>query len=66
MFDEKKFMEKIYKVNAGSYEMNTKEMKAMFNASADTFDIMYNAFRYGFLKGQRCERKQQKIKQANG
>ncbi|MCQ5129113.1 hypothetical protein NE562_05530 [Butyricicoccus faecihominis] len=58
MFDEKKFIEKVRAVDLGAYWPNIERQRALMNAAgADTYGLMLDAMRLGFLKGQRAEHK---------
>ncbi len=41
----------------GNYSMMANEMKAIYECSADTFDLITLAFKFGFAKGCRKTRK---------
>lgn len=58
MTDIKKAVEK---VSPGLYDMRSDEMRWFFSVTrSNIFDGLYTAFKYGFLKGQRSERKRLK------
>lgn len=49
------------KVNR-NYTMRTDEMQAIYEAGPNTWNVMCNAFYYGYLKGQRALRAEMKRK----
>ena len=58
MFNEKKFIERVRAVNAGAYSPNSDEIATLRTANeADALGLLLDAFRLGFMKGQRAEHK---------
>lgn len=51
------------KVNR-NYTMRTDEMQAIYEMGSNAWDIMCNAFLFGYLKGQRALRAEMKRSQA--
>lgn len=51
------------KVNR-NYTMRTDEMQAIYEAGPNTWNVMCNAFYFGYLKGQRALRAEMKRSQA--
>lgn len=47
----------IEKVDVGRYDMNSDEMKALYDRyKEDPFRMAYRAYKYGFVKGRRAEK----------
>ncbi len=64
MFDQEKFIEKIAAVKPGVHDMNTDELTAIVNTGGGALEASFIAFRFGFLKGQRAERAEQRKREA--
>ena len=55
--NNKKFLDLVDSINPGRYAMSMDEMQALYASKYhDTFRLIYNSFKAGFLKGQKAER----------
>lgn len=58
MNDAQKFIEKVRTIDLGAYWPNLDQFKALLDAAGtDSYTLMIDAMRLGFLKGQRAEHK---------
>lgn len=58
MVDEKLFLEKIQKVDCGNYEALCGYFDAIFRKhNGAPWECMSDAFNYGFLQGQKAQKK---------
>lgn len=63
MSNNKGLKETLEKVNPGNYDMTMPEINEIYNLSnKDCFLAIDYAFRFGFLKGQRAAKAEQKQK----
>ena len=61
MFDKEKFINKIAAVDIKRYEMCVDDMGAIYeDANGDLFRVMVLAYKYGFLRGGRAEKKRRR------
>ncbi len=53
----------IQDVDMGRYSMKTEEVTALYRRYAtDPFRLIFNSFRYGFVKGRRAEKAAARVK----
>ncbi len=60
MFDAEKFIRMVRAVEPGNYQMRLSEILALHDHNSEWFDAITDAFRFGFLKGQRAEKARRK------
>lgn len=57
LFDKEKFFETIEALDPGDHDIRSHEIEAILKKNqGDSFELMYDGFRYGFLKGKEAEK----------